>query len=128
MDYGKYTKRGNAPTFYGVMEDSANHEDNDVAKVKGDELIVMFVVSGEYEWYGKNVPNTLISNYKKDVLVLSHLPPVLDLFSGDDATRWFSRGRSGWEVKVFEDPCYGCGSPWCLYHGHRSDLKEMLFI
>ena len=28
-------------------------------------MIVIFVVSRKYEWYDKNVPNVLQSNYKK---------------------------------------------------------------
>ena len=29
---------------------------------------------------------------------------------------------------MFEDPCYGCGNPWCLYKQHSMDLKAMIKI
>ena len=68
---------------------------------------------------------------QKKLLVLCHPPPInvdgVDFFCGDDGSaKWFSKSSIGWEVKVFEDPCYGCGSPFCLYHQNRSALKTML--
>ena len=91
--------------------------------LKGDELIVRFVVSGEYEWYDKNSPNVLLSNYKKSYLSLCCPPPIGirdedSLDDGVDNTRFFVKGKRGWEVRLFEDPCYGCGNPWCLYKQH----------
>ena len=62
--------------FYGVIEDPAlNYGENNIDKLSADEVIVIFVVSGEYEWYDKNVPNCLVSNYKK-LMVLCHVSPV----------------------------------------------------
>ena len=67
LDYGKFTTKKNAPMFYGLVENPQLHDDNDdLGLLKKDELIVKFVVSGEYEWYNKNAPNCLISNYKKN--------------------------------------------------------------
>ena len=41
-----------------MVEDPADHE-KDIEVLQGDGLIVIFVVSGEYEWYNKNfVPPT----------------------------------------------------------------------
>ena len=115
LDYGRFTEKRNAPMFFGVVENPVNHDNADTDKLESDELIVRFVVSGEYEWYDKNVPNCLVSNYKKSVLVLCHPPPVnvsgAYLFGpDDDSARWFTNSLSGWIVKNFEDPCYGCGS------------------
>ena len=51
----------------------------------------------------------------------------VDFFAiDDDSVRWFSKGGGGWAVKVFEDPCYGCGSPYCLYKENRVSLKNLL--
>ena len=66
--------------FYGVIEDS-------LGKLCADEVIVNFVVSGEYEWYNKNVPDCLVSNYKRSLLVLCHPPPVNSVgVMGDERT------------------------------------------
>ena len=59
LDYGKYKKRNNAPTFYGCVEDPRNLDHKEVRDLETNNLIVSFVVSGEYEWYDKNVPNVL---------------------------------------------------------------------
>ena len=132
LDYGRFKVKRDAPMFYGLVEDTIMHDGEDeLVELKEDEVIVKFVVCGEYEWYDKNVPNCLVSNYKKSLLVLCHPPPVnvvgADLFaSDDDSVRWFTKSRSGWVVKVFEDPCYGCGSPYCLYHENRTALRTML--
>ena len=77
--------------------------------LKDDELFVKFVVSGEYEWYDKNVPNCLLGNYKKSKLVLCH-PPLGNTSASstyqkiNDYSKWFNKSQSGWQVKVFEDP------------------------
>ena len=132
LDYGRFKKKRDAPMFYGLVEDPSMHSGEDeVIKLADDEVIVKFVVCGEYEWYNKNVPNCLVSNYKESLLVLCHPPPVNvegpDLFmSGDDSARWFKKTRTGWAVKVYEDPCYGCGSPYCLYHENRAALRMMI--
>ena len=118
--------------FYGLVRDKKDHDHEiDLKMMNDDELVVMFVVSGEFEWYDKNSPNCLISNYRKSVLVMCHPPPLNfhgpDIFAADDeSARWFSKSRSGWIVKFFEDPCYGCGSPWCMYHANRTELKQMI--
>ena len=62
LDYGRFPRKKDAPLFYGVVEDPSDHDDH--VDLKNDELIVRFVVSGEYEWYDKNSPNVLLSNYK----------------------------------------------------------------
>ena len=130
LDYGRFTEKRNAPMFFGVVENPVNHDNADTDKLESDELIVRFVVSGEYEWYDKNVPNVLMSSYKKNHLSLISYPPMRrkdkDALDEVDVTRWFVKGRSGWEVRVFDNPCYGCGSPWCLYHQYRGELKNMI--
>ena len=127
LDYGRFPRKVDAPLFYGVVEDPSDHDE----RVESDELIVRFVVSGEYEWYNKNSPNVLLSNYKKTYLALTRRPPTgtRDKDSLEDAvddTRLFVEGGRGWEVRAFEDPCYSCGNPWCLYKQHRTELKEMI--
>ena len=114
LDYGKFKVKKHAPLFYGLVEDPSLHQSKE--ELNEDEVVVKFVVTGEYEWYDRNKPNCLISNYLKKYLVLCHPPPVnvngVDFFAiDDDSVRWFSKGGGGWAVKVFEDPCYGCGSP-----------------
>ena len=132
LDYGRFKVKKNAPMFYGLVLDPKVHQDEDELRLlNDDELIIKFVVSGDYEWYNKNVPNCLVSNYKKSLLVLCHPPPInvngVDFFDrDDDSARFFSKSRSGWVVKVFEDPCYGCGSPYCLYKENRTALNTML--
>ena len=78
-------------------------------------MIVRFVLSGEYEWYNKNLPNVLVRNYKKLHLALASYPLIRlkDRNAVDNivVTRWFVKGKSGWEVHVFEYQCYGCGNP-----------------
>ena len=75
LDYGRFPRKKDAPLFYGIVEDSSDHDDH-VEDLQGDELIVRFVVSGEYEWYDKNSPNVLVSNYKKSNLTLCRRPPI----------------------------------------------------
>ena len=70
LDYGKYKNRSNVPTFYGCVEDPRNLDREGVSDLDRDDLIVSFVVSGEYEWYNKNVPNVLQSNYNKKNLTV----------------------------------------------------------
>ena len=58
-------------------------------------------------------------------------PPPVDLYevenhNEDNYVKWFKKTIDGWDVNVFDDPCYGCGSPWCLYHQHRSELNMLL--
>ena len=130
LDYGRFPRKVDAPLFYGIVEDPSDHDEH-VEDLQGDELIVRFVVSGQYEWYDKNSPNVLLSNYKKSYLALCRRPPTItsevdSLEDLVDNTRLFVQGRRGWEVRVFEDPCYGCGNPWCLYKQHRTELKEMI--
>ena len=132
LDNGRYKVKRNAPMFFGLVMDprKINHPEG-ADDLKDDELFVKFVVSGEYEWYDKNVPNCTFGNYKKSKLVLCH--PPLGNMSGssyyekvNDSSKWFDKTQSGWVVKVFEDPCYGCGSPWCLYHENRAECKQLL--
>ena len=75
LDYDKFKQKRNAPMFFGVVMDpkKINHPKG-ADDLKDDELFVKFVVSGEYEWYDKNVPNCLFGNYKKSKLVLCHQP------------------------------------------------------
>ena len=90
-------KKKNSPKLYGLVKDTRLHRnEKELSLLKEDELTVMFVVSGEFEWYNKNSPNCLVSNYKKSVLVLCHPPPVnisgTDLFAKDDeSVRWFTK-------------------------------------
>ena len=50
--------------FYGLVNDPELHHDKEeLDLLKEDELIVKFVVSGEYEQYDRNAPKCLISNY-----------------------------------------------------------------
>ena len=81
LDYGKFKQKKNAPMFYGVVADP----DHNSGKLKDDELLVTFVISEEYKWYNRNVPNALVSNYKKRYLVQCHLPPV-NINSSNDIT------------------------------------------
>ena len=83
--------------FYGLVEDPNIHNGVDETnELREDEFIVKFVVSGEYEWYNKSLPNCLVGNYKKSLLVLCHPPPV-NMSSDDyyrqydDATKWFNK-------------------------------------
>ena len=70
LDYGRFKVKKNAPMFFGLVLDpnKINHAEGS-DELKDDELFVKFVVSGEYEWYDKNVPNCLFGNYKKSKLV-----------------------------------------------------------
>ena len=42
-----------------------------------------------------------------------------------DVTKWFKKTPKGWRIK-YENPCYGCGSPWCLYHQHCKELNDIV--
>ena len=92
--------------FYRIVEDpSVHHGEDNVDKLKDGNLVVMFVVSREYKWYNKKVPNDLVSNYKKKFLVLCHPPPInvsgIDFYNVDnDSARWFSKSLGGWSVTV----------------------------
>ena len=55
LDYGRYKERKHAPIFYGVVEDPVNHDADVICNIKDDQVIVRFVVSGEYEWYDKKL-------------------------------------------------------------------------
>ena len=59
----------------GCVVDPRN-EDSKMARELGeDEVIVDFVVAGEYEWYDKNLPNSLKGNYPKSKLSFVCFPP-----------------------------------------------------
>ena len=64
LDYGKFKVKKHAPLFYGLVEDPSLHQSKEESNE--DEVVVKFVVSGEYEWYDRNEPNCLISNYQKN--------------------------------------------------------------
>ena len=97
--------------------------------ISDNQKIVRFVVCGEYEWYDRNSPNCLLSNYDRSVLTVAMFPPVdLQPQKGDEDTflKWFERTPDGWRIKSFEDPCYGCGDPWCLLKNYRPHLRQII--
>ena len=50
----------------------------------------------------------------------------IEPYADDNFTKWYTKTRTGWVVKNHEVPCYGCGSPWCLYHENRQELREKI--
>ena len=78
-------------------------------------VVVSFVVSGEYECYNKNKPNILCGDYHGSVLTTVHQCPKdttnYDDFSTNDPTRWFTKGGNEWILKEHEALYYTCGSP-----------------
>ena len=81
---------------------------NEIGDLKENELIVTFVVSGEYEWYNKNHQNVLRGNYLKEVLTVctALTNDLFDIPSHNDDyfTKWFTNTSGGWHVKNHEDP------------------------
>ena len=130
LDNSKWPVKKDAPTFFGCVEVPGNFKCEDADNIKDDESFISFVVSGEYEWYDKNQPNVLQSTYRHRYLTLCSHPPknMVDTvpFGEDDFTKWFTKTLDGWRVKVFEAPCYGCGSPWCMLDHDRVSLKRMI--
>ena len=128
MDNGRWTKRSSAPTFYGCIEDPKDHDE--ARDMPEGEAFVSFVIAGHYEWLDKNGPNMLQSKYHhKTLMHMAAAPTDLterDGLGEDDFTRWFTRTGRGWRVKHHEDPCYGCGSPWCLVHEDRKGVKKLI--
>ena len=99
MDYGKYQVRNHTPSFYGTVVDLTNIDLEQKGDLADDELIVRFVVSGEYEWYNKNVPNVLRNNYSKSVHNTCCFPPTdfvdVESYDDDGFTKWFAKTRTG---------------------------------
>ena len=83
-----------------------------------DSVLVKFVAAGGYEWFNINLPHVLTGAYKKDVLTFCAPPPVnliaIEQYDDDNFVKYFVKTNHGWDVKVFDNPCYGCGSPWCM--------------
>ena len=130
LDFGCYKNRKAAPTFYGCVEDPRNYGEYETKDLCDNEVLVSFIVAGLYEWYDKNSPNTLTASYPKSQLTFTAFPPSDTnqvVFSHeDDFTKWFYKSVHGWKVKAHEDPCYGCGSPWCLWSQYCVELKALL--
>ena len=128
MDNGLWAKRSSAPTFYGCIEDPKDYDE--ARDMPEGEAFVSFVIAGDYEWLDKNGPNMLQSRYHhKTLMYMADAPADMTEREGlneDDFTRWFERTSKGWRVKLHEDPCYGCGSPWCLVHEDRKGVKNLI--
>ena len=128
MDNGRWAKRSSAPTFYGCIEDPKDFDE--ARDMPEGEAFVSFVIAGDYEWLDKNGPNMLQSKYHHKTLMHMADAPVdmieREGLNQDNFIRWFEKTGKGWRVKHHEDPCYGCGSPWCLVHEDRKGVKKLI--
>jgi len=98
--------------------------------MKDDEVYVTCNIAGAYKWDSTNFPNVLQSTYNTGDLTLCSFPqdnlvdaePRFD----NNYTKWFTKTEEGWMIKHHDDPCYGCGNPWCMLNENRSNLKELI--
>ena len=117
LSFNKYKSRSSAPRFYGCVQNPSDHDHEDARYVKESEAYVSFVLAGEFEWYDKNKPNAITGAYPKSLLTLCAFPPGdcsgAGLCSEENFLKLFDKKDGKWNIKIHEDPCYGCGPPWC---------------
>ena len=71
MSDGRWESRKHAPTLFGTVDDPKDCDSICAKKLKEDESLVSFVLSGESEWLDKNKPNILKSSFKNSKLTLA---------------------------------------------------------
>ena len=127
IDEGKWWKKKDSPYFYGVVQNPRHYDYEVVGEVKEGESNVIFVMSGEYQWLDTNKPNVKQVTVSDEVLSLCYGPlePKTENDEQDNCKKWFEKDSHGWVVKNHENPCLGCGSPWCLYKKHKTFVQQM---
>ena len=130
LDAEKWENKPSPPHFLGAIMNPDDLDPNVNLYCNNDESLVEFILAGEYKWLEKRKQNTILKVVKDNEITIKCLPPHLCINSkpheAEDYKKWFVCTKTGWRVATFRGPCDNCGSPFCLYHHKKEQLRTML--
>ena len=104
----------------GIIQNPAHHDGLEAEELNEEtQFFVTFVLSGHYEWNVTAMLYTVSGKFDNDLLYIIFYSPSdtkpIKYRDKTDPLRHFVKGHGKWDLPNHQNPCLGCGSPWCEY-------------
>ena len=130
FDKQKWPHKHEASTSLRIIQNPYHHDGREEEEIDERlESYVTFVVSGHYEWKETDKLNTVSGKYKKNLLNIISYPPrdtkPIRYRGKTDPLRHFVKSNGKWDLRNHQNPCLGCGSPWCEFKNTEKKWKKL---